>query len=108
MKDIYVVFSVMDTGSGSLTFPEDFNFVGYYEKEKDAQDHVERENLKNGIVDFGERVFDESKRYESSDDEDEEDEDEEVYDGPTDEDVFTYEKLSNLTKKSNIRKTKGK
>ena len=92
MKDIYVVFSVMDSGSGSLTFPEDFSFEGYYEKEKDAQDHVERENTKNGIVDFGERV------HEESDDEDE-DEDKDDYDGPTDEIVFTYEKLSDLKKK---------
>lgn len=73
MKDIYVVFSVMDSCSGSLTFPEDFSFEGFYEKESDAQDHVERENTKNGVVDFGERVFEEM--------------------------VFTYEKLSNLKKK---------
>lgn len=92
MKDIYVVFSVMDSGSGSLTFPEDFDFVGFYENEKDARDHVERENEKNGIVDFGQRV---------SSDEDEEDDDEEFDDDgePTDEVVFTYEKLSNLKKK---------
>ena len=44
VKNIYVVFGYNNGGSGSLTFPEDFEFEGFYESEEDAKSHVDRLN----------------------------------------------------------------
>jgi hypothetical protein len=44
MKTVHVVFGYRNSGSGSLTFPEDFEFEGFYENKKDAQDHCDRLN----------------------------------------------------------------
>lgn len=53
IKTIHVVFGYANSGSGSLTFPEDFNFVGFYESHQDAQDHCDRLNKETleGMVD---------------------------------------------------------
>jgi len=82
MKEVHVVFGYANTGSGSLTFPEDFDFEGYYESKKDAQDHVDRLNKENGVDESGEWL-------------DEEEEHDDQYDGT----VYTFYSLKNLKTK---------
>ncbi len=56
VKKIHVVFGYMNSGSGSLTFPEDFDILGFYEDEKDAKAHCDllnKEVLENeGVEDI--------------------------------------------------------
>lgn len=79
MDKVYVVFGFMNTGSGSLTYPEDFEFEGFYDNEKDAQGHIDRLNGENGVDEDGEW------------DENHEDEDDD-YDGM----VYQVEEVKNL------------
>jgi len=79
IKEVHVVFGYMNTGSASLTYPEDFDTVGFYESEEDAQAHVDRLNKENGVDENGEW------------DDDHEDEDDD-YDGM----VYIVDTLKNL------------
>ena len=47
----FLVLGYVDSGSGSLTFPEDFDFVGAYTDKDEAQEHVDLLNRKNGTKD---------------------------------------------------------
>jgi len=40
-QKVFLVMGVMDTGSGSLTFPEDFNLKGVWTDETDARAHAD-------------------------------------------------------------------
>jgi hypothetical protein len=80
IKEIYVVFGCMNTGSASLTYPEDFETVGFYEKKEDAQAHVDRLNEENGTNEQGEWL-EEDQVHEHD-----------YYDGM----VYTVETLQNL------------
>lgn len=44
MDKVYVVAGYMNTGSGSLTYPEDFDTIGFFETRKEAQDHADELN----------------------------------------------------------------
>lgn len=94
MKKVFCVIGVMDSGSGSLTYPEDFEFVGFFETDKEAQAHADELNRSNGIRDFGTRI----SENEDGDEEEEEDEDGD-FDGPTDETVYTVEEFKFLGSK---------
>lgn len=48
INEVHVVFGYMNTGSGSLTYPDDFETVGFYEDKVEAQEHVDRLNKENG------------------------------------------------------------
>lgn len=89
MDKVYVVFGYMNTGSGSLTYPEDFETVGFYEKEEDARAHVKRLNDEEGVPSC---CRDHWEVEDSDEDEEEEDED---YDGM----VYTVDVLENLKTK---------
>ena len=43
-KKMYLVMGHMNTGSGSLTYPEDFDVVGVYDNRGDAQSDCDRRN----------------------------------------------------------------
>jgi hypothetical protein len=58
MKTIYAVFGYANTGSGSLTFPEDFDFKGFFEVKSDAQAYVDALNTENGVDEGGEWLDD--------------------------------------------------
>lgn len=102
MNKVFCVIGVMDSGSGSLTYPEDFEFEGFFETEKEAQDHADDLNKSNGLQDFGTRI----PENEDGDEEDEEsDEDEEGdYEGPTDETFYVVEEFKNLSKNKKGKK----
>jgi hypothetical protein len=44
MKTVYVVLGYKNSGSGSLTYPEDLEFEGFYQSQQDAQDLCDRLN----------------------------------------------------------------
>lgn len=81
VKEVYVVFGYANTGSGSLTWPEDFEIEGFYENKRDAQAHVDRLNDENGVDECGEYTDDE--------------EHDDQYDGT----VYTVETVKNLKSK---------
>lgn len=61
MDKVYVVSGHRNSGSGSLTYPEDFETVGFYDNQKDAQDHCDRlnkETLKGMENEDGEPIED--------------------------------------------------
>lgn len=45
--NVWFLFGYMNTGSSSLTFPEDFELLGVYESEQDARDEMKRLNDKS-------------------------------------------------------------
>ena len=92
MKEVYVVVGVMDSGSASLTFPEDFEIKGFFTEREDACTYCENLNTENGVVTFGERISDEDS------DPDDEDHEEDTG-GPTDEMVYEVWDVKDLSKK---------
>lgn len=46
-KKMFVVIGVMNSGSGSLTWMEDFDLVGIYDNEEDAQSDCDARNPVN-------------------------------------------------------------
>ena len=40
-KQFFLVIGVNDTGSGTLTWPEDFHVVGVFDDEKRAEEHAD-------------------------------------------------------------------
>jgi hypothetical protein len=83
MKTIYVVFGYMNTGSCSLTYPEDFETVGFYEVKDECQEHVDRLNTENGVDQNGEWL----------------DQDDVQHDDPYDGMMYVVDVLENLSKK---------
>lgn len=61
MKKVYVVLGYMNTGSASLTFPEDFDIEGFYENKKDAQAHCDRLNPEEESDDDGDQMFEDGQ-----------------------------------------------
>lgn len=66
-KQMFAVIGVMDTGSGTLTWMEDFDLVGVYDNEKDAQKDCDERN---------DTIKSEEEVNEDEDDEEYDDEDE--------------------------------
>jgi hypothetical protein len=61
MDKVFVVFGYRNSGSGSLTYPEDFDVKGFYVSREDAQSHCDRlnnETLKGMEDDDGNPVTD--------------------------------------------------
>jgi len=52
-KKTFLVLGYLDTGSGTLTFPEDFDFIGSYTDQEEAQKHVDLLNKREGHGDDG-------------------------------------------------------
>lgn len=88
IPQVHVVFGFMNTGSGSLTFPEDFNFKGFFVDMEDAQAEVKRLNDEEEVPRSCRLDEDEG----SIDDEEDEGDD---YDGM----IYTFETVKNLSKK---------
>jgi hypothetical protein len=84
IKEVYVVFGYMNSGSGSLTYPEDFETEGFYLVRKDAQDHVDRLNRENGIDENGDWLDDEEEDHDDQYDQ---------YDGM----VYTVDVVENIS-----------
>lgn len=50
-KQVFLVVGVMNTGSGSLTWPEDFHMEGVFDNQEDAQEFCDELNSDNVGVD---------------------------------------------------------
>lgn len=60
---MFFVYGYAQSGSGSLTFPEDFDFVGFFHSENEAQELVKKLNAKireeEGLPQEGDDDYDE-------------------------------------------------
>jgi hypothetical protein len=67
MAKAYLVVGFMNTGSGSLTFPEDFDFIAIYMNEAEADKHAAQLNRESGAPDPDAEDYDENDYDPTSD-----------------------------------------
>jgi hypothetical protein len=61
---VYLVLGVANTGSCSLTWPEDFDLLGYFDNEADAEKYAEAKNKEEGVPkDPDEEDFEDDLEY---------------------------------------------
>jgi hypothetical protein len=102
---LYLVLGVMNTGSGSLTYPEDFDFDRVYTKPKDAQKRVNELNDREGVpVDARPPSIDpDDDSVSEHENEDDEDDSDEEYEGLVYE-VVSLDHVGDLVKKKTSKK----
>ena len=86
---LFLIFGYTQTGSGTLTFPEDFEIMGYTTSEDEARDKCNELNLEV----YEDYVSNEDEDDDDEDDDDEDDDDEEEF-GTQEWTDMVFEKLS--------------